>query len=197
VAQLNPKRSKPHSKSCSSSLRIIGGSLKRRLIHFEDAEGLRPTPDRLRETLFNWLQFDLNQARVLDLCAGSGALGFESLSRGAGSCTFVEPNLRTLNQIRTNAETLGVSDRCHFSALSAQQQILDTAEAFDVVFIDPPFGLDLWQELLNQLAQSRLLHPASLIYVESDQPHDWLPKELEQLNHKKLGSIYAGIYTPC
>ncbi len=197
MAKPTRKSAHPASKPRSSSLRIIGGSLKRRLIHFEDAEGLRPTPDRLRETLFNWLQFDFNQAQVLDLCAGSGALGFESLSRGAVSCTFVEPNPLTLSQIRANAETLGISDRCHFSAVTAQQQILETAEAFDVVFIDPPFGLDLWQELLNLLIQSQLLHPASLIYVESDQAHDWVPKELTQLNHKKLGSIYAAIYTPC
>lgn len=197
MAKSTRKRASSDSQDQSSSLRIIGGSLKRRLIHFEDAEGLRPTPDRLRETLFNWLQFDLNQARVLDLCAGSGALGFESLSRGAVSCTFVEPNPHTLGQIRTNAETLGVCDRCHFSLVTAQKLIFETNEIFDVIFIDPPFSLNLWQELLTLLSQSQILHPASLIYVESDQEHDWVPEQLKQLNHKKVGSIYAAIYAPC
>ena len=189
------RKKTPTEHKRASSLRLIGGALKRRLIYFEDAEGLRPTPDRLRETLFNWLQFDLNQARVLDLCAGSGALGFESLSRGASHCTFVEPNLKTLVQLRANAETLGVLDRCHFSSLTAQEQLLKDELVYDVVFIDPPFALNLWQELLELLNQSALIHSASRVYVESDRAHDWVPEQLQLLKQKKIGSIFAAIYT--
>ena len=94
AASRNTKQKTSHQEKSSSAgqVRIIGGQFKRRSVSFIDAEGLRPTPDRLRETLFNWLLADIHGAYVLDSCAGSGVLGFEALSRGAAHCTFIEMN---------------------------------------------------------------------------------------------------------
>ena len=90
-------------------VRIIGGEWKRRLVQFESLDGLRPTPDRVRETLFNWLMWELPNARVLDLCAGSGALGIEALSRGAAFCTFVEPQRKQADRLRLELAQLGAA----------------------------------------------------------------------------------------
>lgn len=172
----------------SSSLRIIGGDWRRRRLNFIEAPGLRPTSDRLRETLFNWLMLDIREARVLDLFAGTGALGLEALSRGASFVQFIENNVVSAKQLRQNLAVLNadaprfaVSTSDALQWLQALPPKQDTTAAFDIVFVDPPFDADLWQASFAHLHQSGALHERSLIYVESPKetklllPEDWQP----------------------
>ena len=160
--------------TATSAVRIIGGRFKRRQLDFIDAEGLRPTPDRLRETLFSWLMADLYSARVLDCCAGSGVLGFEALSRGAAHCTFIEANPKQSQLLADSAELLQVSqtdaDILTGRAELVIEQQAENFAAFDVVFIDPPYELDLWQPILKALLSHQLIHSDTLLYLEADRP---------------------------
>ena len=129
-----------------NQLRIIGGEWKRRSLPFASIEGLRPTPDRVRETLFNWLMWDIQNAQVLDLCSGSGALGFEALSRGAAKVVMIEPNPTQARFLKDNIQLLK-AENCQLVVSTAQQALNKLNGGFDVVFLDPPYSLDLWQEL--------------------------------------------------
>jgi RNA methyltransferase, RsmD family len=147
-------------------LRIIGGRWRSRTLSFPTVDGLRPTGDRIRETLFNWLAPILPGSRCLDLFAGSGILGFEALSRGAAHCSLVELNPQAARQLRTNAEQLQADAAAVFQ-MSAQDFLAKPmTEPFDVVFMDPPFAGDLWQPVMELLEQGWLRDDA-LIYVES------------------------------
>jgi 16S rRNA (guanine966-N2)-methyltransferase len=152
----------------SNQVRIIGGEWRSRRISFPDHEGLRPSADRVRETLFNWLGQDLGGKRCLDLFAGSGALGFEALSRGAAGVVMVEKSRRVCAALRRNAELLSAknlelhcADALEFAAVSA----LDPAARFDLVFLDPPFGSELLAQVLPKVAP--LLSPGGQVYIES------------------------------
>ena len=107
------KPQKNNKRSNTNTLRIIGGEWRSRKLSFIDAEGLRPTPDRIRETLFNWLQGTIHGANCLDLFAGSGVLGLEALSRGACQVTFVEKNKAVANQLKTNLDLLKSDAEVH------------------------------------------------------------------------------------
>ncbi|MFC3901926.1 16S rRNA (guanine(966)-N(2))-methyltransferase RsmD [Acinetobacter marinus] len=176
-----------------NQLRIIGGVHKRRQLAFANIEGLRPTPDRLRETLFNWLMWDINGATVLDLCAGSGALAFEALSRGAKSVHMIEPNLEQVKFLKQNLALLNI-DNAKVYASTAQQALAKINESFDLLFLDPPYSLNLWQEL-SQLADEKLNENA-FIYVEADRSLESLnlPKTWQQIKYAKVGIIHAGLY---
>ena len=152
----------------SNQVRIIGGEWRSRRISFPDQQGLRPSADRVRETLFNWLGQDLHGRTCLDLFAGSGALGFESLSRGAATVVMVEKSRSVLETLRRNAELLGAKnlqlhcvDALEFATAAAVQD----AARFDVVFLDPPFGSALLAQALPLVAP--LLKPGARVYVES------------------------------
>ncbi len=145
-------------------VRIIGGAYRRRLLAFPSRPGLRPTPDRVRETLFNWLGQTLYGRSCLDLFAGSGALGFEALSRGAERVVMVEKNPRVFRALQENIEKLGLSnispycqDGLEFASRDAQQ--------YDVIFLDPPFRSDYLPKLLEILPQR--LSKNGMVYVES------------------------------
>ena len=129
-----------------NQLRIIGGEWKRRMLPFASVDGLRPTPDRVRETLFNWLMWDIQNAQVLDLCAGSGALSFEALSRGAAHVTMIEPNSNQAQILKDNISLLKAQN-CQLKIMTAQQALAGLNTQFDVVFLDPPYSLNLWQDL--------------------------------------------------
>ena len=172
----NKIRAQGKSKA-AGDVRIIGGQFKRRLVTFIDADGLRPTPDRLRETLFNWLLADIHGARVLDSCAGSGVLGFESLSRGAAHCTFIEFNQAQAKLLEHSAQQLKLDTGCYKIIAGAAEQVLiqnltfDRSFndlSFDIVFIDPPYAQDLWQPILSALIEQQLINTTSLIYLEAD-----------------------------
>ncbi|MBI5908503.1 MAG: 16S rRNA (guanine(966)-N(2))-methyltransferase RsmD [Betaproteobacteria bacterium] len=152
----------------SNQVRIIGGAWRGRRISFPDHEGLRPSADRVRETLFNWLGQDLGGQRCLDLFAGSGALGFEALSRGAASVVMVEKGRRVCEVLRRNAEVLGAKKlqlHCADALEFATAAAADAVARFDVVFLDPPFGSTLLGQALPQVVP--LLRPEARVYVES------------------------------
>lgn len=147
-------------------LRIIGGQWRGRKLTFTPADGLRPTSDRVRETLFNWLAPYVHGARCADLFAGSGALGLEALSRGARHCDFVDTSQAALAQIGSHLTTLGATGigQCHPS--SALQFLQATNEPYDLVFIDPPFSRELVNPTCTVLAERNLLVAGGLAYVE-------------------------------
>ena len=151
-------------------LRIIGGRWRGRRLPSPEAAVVRPTPARLRETLFNWLQYSLAERRCLDLFAGSGVLGFEALSRGAKHASFVDCDARLCAELRKRQKQLGageVSAVVHSTAEHFLKQCANTKTSFDLVFIDPPFDGDLRDTTLNMLVQTpSLLGGNALVYVE-------------------------------
>lgn len=145
-------------------VRITGGAWRSRRIRFDARPGLRPTADRVRETLFNWLGQDLAGWHCLDLFAGSGALGFEAASRGAARVVMVERDAAALRALGANRQAL------HAAAVTVQRGdalefIMQCRERFDLVLLDPPFALDCWPQLLGSLPQC--LKPQALVYCES------------------------------
>ncbi len=226
--------SKPRSQTKShtaGNVRIIGGHLKRRSVAFIGSEGLRPTPDRLRETLFNWLVADIHGARVLDSCAGSGVLGFEALSRGAAHCTFIETDRVQTQMLQHSAEQLGLDPATYNIIQGSAEHLLaeptrlptysansTNQQAFDLIFIDPPYAANLWQPILKALVRSKFITADTLIYLEADKD---LSMDLTQLlddlsisdtqlidsnnsskeikgfecfKHTKVGQVFAGLY---
>lgn len=147
-------------------IRIIGGSLRNSRLDVPAQPGLRPTPERVRETLFNWLAPMIAGARVLDLCAGTGALGIEALSRGAAAACFVEPDARAAQALRDNLVRLK-STGGEVRTMDGQRFLRGAARPFDLVFLDPPFALDLWAALAQGLEQGAWLAMRAWIYVES------------------------------
>jgi len=159
----------------TGSLRIIGGKWRGRKLPVLHAEGLRPTTDRVRETLFNWLQFELADTQVLDLFAGSGALGLEALSRGARHVTFVERYAPAAKQLQANlvqlsaaagTSTAAASQLLQMDAIAMLQQRPPTP--YQVVFIDPPFRQQLLTQVLPLLMAPGWLAPGAWIYVETE-----------------------------
>jgi 16S rRNA (guanine966-N2)-methyltransferase len=148
----------------SNKVRIIGGDLRRRMISFPDAEGLRPTPDRVRETLFNWLGQTLHGRTCLDLFAGSGALGFEAASRGAERVVMVETNRTVLRALQDNIRKLGCANVSVVGQDGLEFANRETHK-YDVVFLDPPFQSDYLPKLLEILPQR--LNENGVVYVES------------------------------
>lgn len=177
-----------------NQLRIIGGEWKRRVLPFADIDGLRPTPDRVRETLFNWLMWDVQNAQVLDLCAGSGALSFEALSRGAAYVTMVEPSYAQSKILKDNIQLLKIKN-CELIQSTAQTAIRQLKEnSIDLIFLDPPYALNLWQELAAVV--DPLLKNEGLIYLEADCPlfKLELPKSWKLIKETKAGGVRAGLY---
>ena len=134
---------------------------------FAPVQGLRPTPDRVRETLFNWLAPFVHGARCVDLFAGSGALGLEALSRGAAYCDFVDSSERALRQIEAHLAMLDARDQGQCHPMSALQFLHSAETGYDIVFIDPPFDSDLLAPACALLAGRQLLNEGALVYTES------------------------------
>ena len=152
-----------------NSVRIIGGEWRRRALRFPDAEGLRPTPDRVRETLFNWLGQDLTGLACLDLFAGSGALGFEAASRGAARVVMVEQSAKVAASLKANVDLLGAEGRMEIvraDAVKFASSRGSDGARFDVLFLDPPYNKG-WLERLAPLLP-RLLADDGVLYVEAE-----------------------------
>ncbi len=148
----------------TSQIRIIGGRWRGRSIRFHAESGLRPTPNRVRETLFNWLGQTLPGYQCLDLFAGSGALGFEALSRGAAHVVFVEKQRETVRRLRENAARLGAED-AEIVLSEGLEWLRRDDRKFDLVFLDPPFAGQELSRALPMLAER--LNPGGLVYCES------------------------------
>ena len=167
-----------------NQVRIIGGELRGRKVRFADAEGLRPTADSVRERLFNWLGQDLTGQTVLDLFAGSGALGFEAASRGAKRVVLVENNWRTAASLQQQMQELRLPEKIEIQSIDAFEFLEKTNEQFDVVFLDPPFVWQGWAELFMCL--ERCLYDGAYIYVEAGDLPVW-PDYLLELNTGQSG----------
>lgn len=188
-AQINNRGGKNNN-----ALRIIGGEWRSRKLPIIDAPGLRPTPDRIRETLFNWLQGDIHGATCIDMFAGSGALGFEALSRGAKDVLFVEKNPACATQIKDNLALLNVQVRVLQSdALSLLEYIEKPEKPFDLVFLDPPYRQGLIAKSLAYLATENLIGSNSLIYLEheSEETFNWDGFGLQVLKQAKAGQVHS------
>lgn len=151
-------------------MRIIGGRWRGRRIDFPDVAGLRPTPDRVRETLFNWLAPYISGARVLDLFAGSGALGFEALSRGAASVVAVDSHRRVAAALRAAA---GQLDAAAFSMVAADAATFlarSAAGPFDLVFLDPPHASPDYERYCSLVSADGILAPRGMVYLEFARP---------------------------
>jgi len=179
-------------------LRIIGGTWRSRLLPVIIAQGLRPTTDRIRETVFNWLQSDIPGSRCLDLFAGSGALGFEAASRGASEVVMVENAAETFKQLQHNVEKLAATQvkLLRQDALHYLSQALQGAESaktvdFDIVFLDPPYDCALLQTVISLL----ILSAGTKVYLEArkgddiDVPDNWL-----LLKDKTAGQVHFSLY---
>ena len=147
-------------------VRIIGGQWRSRILRFAPVPGLRPTPDRVRETLFNWLGQDLTGLCCLDLFAGSGALGLEALSRNAREVVFVERDARVRAALAAAALSLGAGTRARIGAGDALQFLRSADTAFDLIFLDPPFNQDLLDSLWPAISERAA--PGARIYIESE-----------------------------
>ena len=178
-------------KSRQGQLRIVAGNWRSRLLQIADVPGLRPTAERIRETLFNWLAPHIHGARCLDLCAGTGALGIEALSRGASRVVFVESSPVATRVLKTNIASLTASG-AEVLTVDAENYLRGpNVEAFDIVFIDPPFAADLQHELCRLLAAQSWLADDARIYIEMDRdrPKLLLPDSWQELKNKTAGKV--------
>ena len=175
--------------------RIIGGKWRGRKIKFNDAEGLRPTTDRVRETVFNWLQPYIYQSRCLDCFAGSGVLGLEALSRGADEVVFIEQNIKTVKGLRENIQLLDASKATVFHQetlawLQSAATNINLKQHFDLVFLDPPFHSGLLAKSCALLASSGCLAEDAIIYIEHAANADIvLPDNWDCVKHKSSGQV--------
>lgn len=178
-----------------SQVRIIGGKWRGRKLKVIDAEGLRPTPDRIRETLFNWLAQDLRDATLLDCFAGSGVLGFEALSRGARWVTALEQHPRALANLQLQAERLETA-ACEIIAGDAADSIAQLQRKYDIVFIDPPYAEPhLREQVFKQLEIRDCLQIGAKIYFEwpASEEFDLPSASLRWLKQKSAGQVKYAI----
>ncbi|UCE90545.1 MAG: 16S rRNA (guanine(966)-N(2))-methyltransferase RsmD [Pseudomonadota bacterium] len=171
-------------------MRLIAGKWRGRKVAFFAAPGLRPTPDRVRETLFNWLAPIIEGANCLDLFAGSGALGIEALSRGARRVTLVENNSAVAECLQSQLQLLG-ADNAEVVRAEARHYLAGTAQCFDIVFLDPPYQSHFVQPCIDRLAMGGWLVPGAWVYFETardETPPDLPPGWVVQ-RHKTAGQV--------
>ncbi|WP_079432579.1 16S rRNA (guanine(966)-N(2))-methyltransferase RsmD [Zoogloea sp. LCSB751] len=176
-----------------SRVRIVGGEWRSRLIDVSTVKGLRPTPDRVRETLFNWLGQELDGRRCLDLFAGSGALGFEAASRGAESVTMVEQDPVAFAALRDNAKALQAT-RVQLVRGDALKFARSVPQPFDVVFLDPPYRAG-WIERIASLLPG-LLTEDGVVYVEAEYGIESI-EGLTRIKHGTAGQVYYHLFAAC
>lgn len=179
----------------SGQIRIIGGQWRGRKLPVPDSPGLRPTTDRVRETLFNWLAPDIQQARCLDCFAGSGALGLEALSRYAGSATLLELEKPVARQLAQNLQTLK-ADNAQVIQTNTLSWLAQQGEPYQVVFIDPPFRKGLLAQTLQLLESNGWLADEALVYVESEVENGTPPVPANWFLHREkiAGQVAYRLY---
>ena len=185
-------RRKQKGKSQAGRLRIVAGNWRSRLLDIADVEGLRPTSERIRETLFNWLAPTIQGARCLDLFAGTGALGLEALSRGAREAVFVEQSPVAARQLETNIDIVGANAAAKVVQGDGLRYLGNAPESlFDIVFLDPPFAADLLNETCRLLAENKLLADGGLVYLELERMQDEpsFPDGWQVLKNKTAGNV--------
>lgn len=174
-------------------IRIIGGLYRGKKLPVPNVEGLRPTPDRVRETLFNWLMHQIRDARCLDAFAGSGALGLEAFSRGAAQVTLVEQSPeahKNLQKIITSFNSAVLK----LIKADAQHYLHTSKEQFDIIFLDPPFAQNYLPQCMASLSQNSILVPGGLVYLESSTAPEIDENIWRQIKSKKAGQVYYGLF---
>ncbi|MBU3824056.1 MAG: 16S rRNA (guanine(966)-N(2))-methyltransferase RsmD [Candidatus Oceanisphaera merdipullorum] len=189
-------KGKPVKKATAApgQIRVIGGQWRGRKLPVLNSEGLRPTSDRTKETLFNWLMFDIREALCLDLFAGSGSLGFEALSRGAAEVVLIEKDANVAKQLTQNLASLPAAPGrvIHQDALAFLQ---NPGRAFEVVFLDPPFHQQLLAKACQLLETNGWLSEHAKIYIEHEQAADLsLPTNWQMLKNKQAGQVSYQLY---
>ena len=177
-----------------NSIRISGGNLKGKKIFFDFNDSLRPTSNKLREILFNWTHFELEQGfECLDLFAGTGALGFEAISRNASKVTFVELNKKHYLNIKKNILKLGLQNSSKVFFKDAFSWISkNDLSNFDLIIIDPPFNMQLEEKILKKIISKNELKKSCKIYLEFSKFSEIeVPSRLKILKEKKLGDVKA------
>jgi len=174
------------------ALRIIGGKWRGRKVRFPDQPDIRPTGDRIRETLFNWLMHDITGYQCLDLYAGSGILGIEALSRGASEVTFVETDPTTVGQLQRTLTDLDTG-RGHIRQTPATEWLSGPCEPVDIIFLDPPFDSDELSRVC-EIIDSRSLS-RHYVYIESGEPgiFEKIPASWTIHRKKRAGSVHYGL----
>ena len=192
------KPNQPQQNRGKGLIRIIAGQWKGRKLPVVRVEGLRPTPDRVRETLFNWLQGSLYQARCLDLFAGSGAIGFEALSRGAKQVVMVEKNNKAAQQLTDNIKLLN-TENAILKNTDAYQYLKSETDPFDIIFLDPPFRKGHLEKVLDQIVKQNLLAENGLIYLEQEAENllDLTQWKLQIHKQTKAGQLDAFLFGLC
>ena len=177
---MNKQGKSPYSKSKNQgTIRIIGGKWRSRKITVAGVEGLRPTTDRVRETVFNWLMPYISGSHCLDVCAGTGVLGFEALSRGAVRVDFVESNATAANMLIENAKALDIDVEVTRQSILDYLKANQSNKSYDIVFVDPPFDLQMHEQIFAELEKGNWLSSKALIYCEKPRlnqiklPENW------------------------
>ncbi|MCW8899885.1 MAG: 16S rRNA (guanine(966)-N(2))-methyltransferase RsmD [Gammaproteobacteria bacterium] len=175
----------------SNQLRIIGGEWRGRKLRFPDAPNLRPTPDRVRETIFNWLMPVIHGARCLDLFAGSGALGLEALSRGAAFTTFVDSHKKATQALQGHLDLLGANTQAEVIHMDSVKFLNNMAQAYSLVFLDPPYHLDFMEKVVPLLEGNGWLAENAMLYLEIEkrQSLPGLPMNWHKLKEKTAGEV--------
>jgi 16S rRNA (guanine966-N2)-methyltransferase len=192
MASVKPKQ--PHGGQ--GHLRIIGGQWRSRKLGFPEAPGLRPTPDRVRETLFNWLAAHIEGAKVLDAFTGSGALYLEALSRGASMALALDANATAISSLRHNLDLLGCATGQLLQSDALKYLETQNPSAFDLVFLDPPFHQNLLPATCTLLEEKGWLAERAWIYTESETPPSalQLPATWRLHREKKAGQVYYSLW---
>ena len=175
-------------------MRIIGGEYRSRILADIQGDNVRPTSDRAREALFNILSLHVRGARVLDLFAGSGALGLESLSRGAKEATFNDVSKDSVAIVKKNVATLKVGERANVFQLDYAAFLAAVREPFDLIFIDPPYRFDYGLNALQMIAQKRILSENGIAVYERDRPFTEEVSGLEKYDERKYGKAYLTFF---
>ncbi|HDL6012941.1 TPA: 16S rRNA (guanine(966)-N(2))-methyltransferase RsmD, partial [Mannheimia haemolytica] len=191
---MKKNRNSPQSVQQMGEVRVIAGLWRGRKLPVLNAEGLRPTTDRVKETLFNWLMHDIAHSRCLDCFAGSGSLGIEALSRQAQAVVFLEKFANAANQLKKNLQALKSEQGSviHTDTLAYLAQ-KNNGEPFNIVFIDPPFHQGFVPQVLNLLAENNWLAPNAILYVETEKNHPplELPQGWQILKEKAAGMVVS------
>ncbi|GMM83625.1 16S rRNA (guanine(966)-N(2))-methyltransferase RsmD [Pseudoalteromonas sp. MTN2-4] len=190
------KKSAPQRIKNNGFIRIISGQFRGRKLPVNDLEGLRPTTDRVKETVFNWLMQDTRGANVLDCFAGSGGLGFECLSRFAAHATFIELNKKAAEQLKNNANTLKLDNTNIINTSAIEHLTIENQGAkFNLVFVDPPFRKGLAEPSCHLLELNDWLADEALIYVEVEKECTFdAPENWQVLKEKQAGQVLCRLY---
>ena len=189
---MNPRR-----RGKDNQVRIIGGIHRSRMIHFPDQDGLRPTSDRIKETLFNWIQNEVGNATCVDLFAGSGSLGIEALSRGAKSVHFVESAAEAVKSINENLAELGL-EQAVVSCANVETWLKESApqDFFDLVFIDPPYADQKLSSICELVSAAQCIKSGGKVYLENNAELSLqsMPESWRLLKQKKAGQVHFYLF---